>query len=604
MNDTAYFVETFADTRNLAPGVYVSSASHEAYGALEAFVAEGRAELLGERYAEDGEKLIAIEMHDYQPNVIGSIRIGREFFTSAIKDYEDWQEKWWREAIQNAVDAGADSIHCDAVQAPDGSYTISVEDNGGGMDEDVLINKFLVLGGTTKVAGAGTGGFGKAKELLVLPWLSWRIHSRDISVQGSGIDYSTESASYLSGTRLEVVMPADQTTHEAAALSFIGKCDLDAVFTVNGQRARANLKTGDSLRDFGGRAELYYDKREAPFRGNLLVRANGLYMFSRYVTSTVPGQVIIELRRPSIELLTANRDGFRDRSLQREVDDFLSELAADVMSALRKKSGRVRERFVGTGKFTADVQDDIRSAAYDALGSLEPVGKRTHGGRQYLSDEQITHVAATLRDALPSERTVETDEEARGASFVPSYELAEVLLRGVDLAGATQVENAIKQLAWEPDFYLINEVEGFKVPKKFYPATMTRNVRKLARFWAEICRFVLMQLGSGRAFGVGFQFDEYAVATYMEEDQQHWIMINPFHNVNPLSASAELYDLADWDHIMQLYASAIHECTHMADGISYHDESFAAAMTRNMARTMGKDKQIRAIKRIVTKAEA
>jgi hypothetical protein len=113
-----------------------------------------------------------------------------------------------------------------------------------------------------------------------------------------------------------------------------------------------------------------------------------------------------------------------------------------------------------------------------------------------------------------------------------------------------------------------------------------------------------MQLGSGRAFGVGFQFDEYAVATYMEEDQQHWIMINPFHNVNPLSASAELYDLADWDHIMQLYASAIHECTHMADGISYHDESFAAAMTRNMARTMGKDKQIRAIKRIVTKAEA
>jgi hypothetical protein len=33
-----------------------------------------------------------------------------------------------------------------------------------------------------------------------------------------------------------------------------------------------------------------------------------------------------------------------------------------------------------------------------------------------------------------------------------------------------------------------------------------------------------------------------------------------------------------------LYALAVHECTHMADGIDYHDESFASAMTHNMAR--------------------
>jgi hypothetical protein len=41
----------------------------------------------------------------------------------------------------------------------------------------------------------------------------------------------------------------------------------------------------------------------------------------------------------------------------------------------------------------------------------------------------------------------------------------------------------------------------------------------------------------------------------------------------------------------------------MADGITYHDESFAAALTRNFARTTGKDKQIRAIKRVVAAAE-
>jgi hypothetical protein len=41
----------------------------------------------------------------------------------------------------------------------------------------------------------------------------------------------------------------------------------------------------------------------------------------------------------------------------------------------------------------------------------------------------------------------------------------------------------------------------------------------------------------------------------------------------------------------------------MADGITYHDESFAAAMTRNVARTSGKDKQVRAIKRLVSAQE-
>jgi hypothetical protein len=594
----AQFIESFADARDLEPGLYVASADADAYGVLKALIAEGHAEQIGERYAEDGEKLIAVQVRDsYERNALGSIRIGREFFTSAIKDYEDWQEKWWREAIQNAVDAGASRIDCTAEQQADGSYLISVEDNGGGMDEDVLINKFLVLGGTTKVSGSTTGGFGKAKELLVLPWLSWTIHTRDRIVRGAGIEYEVEPASYRSGTLLTVAMPADQTTHEAAALSFIGKCDLSVRFTVNGKSVRADLSTGASVRDFGGKAELYYNKRDAPFRGAMLVRANGLYMFGRYVTSSVPGQIIIELRRPSIELLTANRDGFRDRSLQREIDDFSNELAADVVSALKKKAGIIRERFVGSGKFKAELQRDVVSSASDALGTLEPLGQRTHAGRQYLSVEQVTTVTSALRNMLP------TESEAEQSIALVSSELAEVLLSGVDLAGSTQVENAIKQLAWQPDFYVINEVDGFHVPKKFYPATMTRNIRKLARFWAELCRFVLMQLGSGLAFGVGFQFDTYAAAAYLHEEGQHWLLLNPFHNVDPMRSNAELFDLADWEHIMWLYASAVHECTHMADGITYHDESFAAALTRNFARTTGKDKQIRAIKRVVAAAE-
>jgi len=44
-----------------------------------------------------------------------------------------------------------------------------------------------------------------------------------------------------------------------------------------------------------------------------------------------------------------------------------------------------------------------------------------------------------------------------------------------------------------------------------------------------------------------------------------------------------------------LYAAAIHEATHIADNMSYHDESFAAALTRNMAKCADGYRKIRQI---------
>ena len=197
------------------------------YGGLLAIAELGRATLLGERYTDRGVKEIAVDVGNRRKRLVpnAQIRIGREFFTTALRDYEDWPEKWWREAVQNAVDAGACNITC-AVEHHPGGVAVSCEDDGSGMDEDVLINKFLVLGGTTKVTGETTGGFGKAKELLVLPWLEWEVHSRDRLVRGSGTYYEVSAARERHGTRLAVLMPTDQATQAPAAISFINKCEI------------------------------------------------------------------------------------------------------------------------------------------------------------------------------------------------------------------------------------------------------------------------------------------------------------------------------------------------------------------------------------------
>jgi len=134
---------------------------------------------------------------------------------------------------------------------------------------------------------------------------------------------------------------------------------------------------------------------------------------------------------------------------------------------------------------------------------------------------------------------------------------------------------------------------------------MQKRIKQLLRFWAELCRFVLIQLSSPHRYGVGFVFSEDSRAMYIREDNEDWLMLNPLkpprvgslRSVDP--STQDVYSLSSPDDINWLYAAAVHECTHIADGISYHDESFSTAFTQNVAKTTGGIKRIAAIKKSV-----
>lgn len=586
-------------TKRSSGSVIVVSALQPGYGDVLAMIERGDAKLLGERYDSWGVKEVAASLGSLRPNA-QQIRIGREFFTTALRDYQDWREKWWREAVQNAVDAHATAVICtvnDITTSAGGrAVEVSAEDNGRGMDEDTLLNKFLVLGGTTKATASGTtGGFGKAKELLVLPWLAWSVHTRDLLVEGSGVEYDVRKASYLDGTKLTVVMPSDQATNAAAATSFIKKCLIPKVsFTVNGVLERADLRPGKEIRNFDGKATLYHNKKSVV--DGILVRANGIYMFDIYVSNRVEGSLIMELNRPSIELLTANRDGFRDSSLRYEVSDFSNQLAADIKSALKSKQGLIREKFRGTGQFSSGVRGgDLESAIIEAQVSFVPESKMGTA----LSAEQVTEIAVVLQRALG--HTSASDEEA-ATNFAATADLARAMLTGLEVLGTSQMEAAARQLSWEPDFYLVNEIEGWRVSAKFKPATMQKRLKQLLRFWAELCRFVLIQLSSAHRYGVGFIFSEETNASYIYEDGEHWLMLNPL-KPSQLGlrdpSTQDTYSLSNKRDVDWLYAAAVHECTHIADGIHYHDEAFSSAFTANVAKTASGHRRIAALKKAV-----
>jgi len=583
----ATVLETAEEALDAPPGLYVVHSGSGAYFPMMAIIEGGYAVFRGEVYDDHG-RTVTVEVTTEPDRRAPALReqserriitIGPEFFITALKDYNDWPLKWWREAVQNAVDAGGKHVALSAVKQPDETMLVSCDDDGRGMDEETIITKFLVLGATTKTGPSGAaGGFGKAKELLLLPWISWRIHSRDTVVEGAGIDYTVKKAQMRQGTRLDVVMPPDKLTDGPIALGFLQKCNLPGVqFTVNGERAKADLAGGKLVDSVPDKADIYYTPTaDGRTQSYIYVRARGLFMFSIYV-GPVPGFVLAELTAPSIEVLTANRDGFRDYHVAHAVERLAERIAKDNLSALKNKQGLIRKKFEGTGKFRA------KERASMLLDQIGPYGAGD------LSPRNAEVIVATMQSyARP------VDEERLQA--MPSADVAQAMLDQKFL-GPNHLEAALKQLVWEPDFFLVNEVEGYHVPKKFYPEAMTPTVLKLAKTWVELCRYVMMQLGSERQFGVGFVFSEdNAAEAITDEDKEgrkeSWIMLNPWKDMRERK---DLWRPAQDADLKWLYAAAIHESTHIADNMSYHDESFAAALTRNMAKCADGYRKIRAI---------
>lgn len=581
----ATILETGAQVMAATPGLYVVRSGTQAYFPVMALIEGGYAEFRGEVYDDHGRSvtfyMTTSPPAEMQMRAAGpgsrTITIGPEFFITALKDYNDWPLKWWREAVQNAVDAGGLNVALSAVVQPDGTMLVSCDDDGRGMDEETIVGKFLVLGGTTKISSGGAaGGFGKAKELLLLPWISWRIHSRDTIVEGSGIDYTVSKGPMRQGTRLDVVMPPDKHTDGAVALGFLQKCFLPNVnFTVNGEPARADLvSAGQPVSRVPGKVDIFFAPSTAT-QSYIYVRARGLFMFQSYV-GEIPGFILAELIAPSIEILTANRDGFRDYATQRAVESLAERIAKDNLSALKSKQGLIRQKFEGTGKFRA------KERASMVLDQIGPYGAGN------LSSQSTEAILQTMGSYVRGE-----EEKLQS---MPSTEVVQAMLDQKFL-GPNHLEAAIKQLVWEPDFFLVNEIDGYKVPKKFFPQAMTPTILKLAKTWVELCRYVMMQLGSEERFGVGFVFSEDAAAQAITDEDREgrsekWIMLNPFKDMRDRTLIWRPAHDAD---LQWLYAAAIHESTHIADRMSYHDESFAAALTRNMAKCANGFRKIRQI---------
>jgi hypothetical protein len=607
------------DPNALAPGLYVVRSDMPAYGLSRALVEERIVRFRGEQYVTPKHKQLVFEVRPKR-RANPSVKLTETSFQKATEQYADWKIKWWREAIQNATDAGATVIRCEAREQPDGTYLVSCEDNGKGMDRWTIENKMMAIGGSEK-SSESVGGFGVAKNLLLFHWPEWEIHSLASAVRGRNVTGSDFlDVPMLRGTKITVRMPADKFTDQALAVAYITRCELPHItFYVNGEKVKANLKGRKLLRDTP-EFKLYFNQGETK-SSEIFIRARSrqfdgaLYLFDMDLGVEVGGQILVDLLLPSVKILTDNRDGFNRTDgywTSKKILEFAKELTIEGKAALRAKKTLVAQAYRGAGKFQAETREAEATAAVGAtsglpanIATLLAIFLAAEEARNKRAETDPVYAAELAAQRAADEKAARArrryDEEEPNVDVghpdgfsmpILGSEAAKAMLENV--RGPSAVEAAIKQAVWRPDFYLHNEVEGFRVPKEFLPQSMSPRVVKLLSVWTDLCRFVMMQLASPKTFGVGFVFSTDAGAEHLSAENEDWLLINPYRDV---AHQKMLLRPSSNDDLQYLYASAIHEATHMADGISFHGISFAYALTRNIAKCARGWKVVKRIER-------
>lgn len=529
---------------------------------------------------------------------------------------------WAREVFQNASDAGAKRLDIRTGEDERGPWIEAVDD-GSGMP---TVMNMLGIGAATKPAGAG--GFGTAKEVVVLSWPYWEIVSRgervtsEILAREGEID---ELATPIRGTKIKVWHGGDLRLSDVER--YLALTNGLRVY-VNGRRW-SFYRRGTHKASFEW-ADVYVNGgKSAAGRGHILVRWEGITMFARRMERE-DIQVSVQLKGKCIDMLTETRESLR-YPYSHDLYDIIREFEKNPLSRGERNEEDLIDLFVGDGVVT--VEGSARDSMEDWLLRQES-GARDRAVHQVASssdadvDETVALAADRIAEAyragyefdeifggnkdsgtsplLPVEQLVSALPEDVRAPFEawgavqrseaavasqnyapPSHAATEMLMssseadsgkrRGVSLSkpGVFGPRQVARQKVYPGD-YAIKRVNGRKCSldlssEKYgrmlfgWEAAVEASIKALEEFGYNLSE-------QDRRFRVGFVVEGPVRAENLSVGTQRFFLLNP----RMIKASMGLADIAK-----TLLALATHEVAH----IYYdHGEAFDALWMELMTR--------------------
>ena len=483
----------------------------------------------------------------------GKVSVSGAYFLKMAKaDYRNYRQALWREIYQNSIDAGATEIQ---VTFNKEERSMTVMDNGCGMDLETLTDKLLALGGTKKAEGS-VGAFGKAKELELFSWKEYMLHTHNLLLMGSGDDYNISGTEdNVDGTSITLYIQEEEDFGCMCdyATTVAQRIETNCEIYVEGNPISCRYQKGEFRKslDVG---EIYVNEN-LPSNYYAQVRMNGIWMFEQYVGSDIP-HVTLELSEDSIKAMTSNRDGLKDRSLA-DAQQFFQKLAADRKSALFPDKIEIKLHAEGSEGRQIHVSDE----------DMEFMEARFNG----VSREQfimgfakfVAMQAEGVDEKLAKMRVGETDRH--------DYD-------------------RLKYFGFRWDTIHKYEKGQEKQAKDFLDGSTVkaRRAKTLLTMWGETIKQILLDIRKYTPFTIGFTWDENKQAELVNEGGIHFYLNPNILEKQPLTSKKEL--------ARKLRLLATHETTHIER--DYHDEYFMSMMEETMEKTWKSDKLYEQIAKI------
>lgn len=456
----------------------------------------------------------------------------RFFLEESTKEYSDYKFRLSAEIIQNSRDAGATRID---ITFTDDGYSIT--DNGSGMDKQTLLSGMLTLGGSIKSDDA-TGAFGAAKKLVLFSHESYEIQTQDLLAIGSVLDYDLkEGQPWFNGTRIACKYFdkfGSVSDMVYSAEYFLKKCDFSnscQVF-INGEEftdwmawPQANIEERD-----------WCTVKSRPGNGYIYVKKNGIFSFYRYTSSKK--EAIVELKPPSRECLTQNREGLRS-PYKEKLDVLASEMTVDEMSfglpGVREYVYIGREKFI---QFIADMSNKSEEA-YNIIQNF--------GGKDIVCYQSSNADKMNVLKEL--NKTINTKDIQDKLKQVYA-ELCDTL---------------------ENSFIVdLSDSEHQTVPEKYAPKTMMKRYSFLAQLWKATIIEILKLYGQDLNFQIGFTLNKEAKALYQrKKGEPVRLFINP-----DLFDFTQSYENRFWALFVSALEETCHALTYQNEFVDGHGETF------------------------------
>lgn len=466
------------------------------------------------------------------------VGIGPNFFKKSFNDYRDWKWALVREAMQNSMDAPhSKNIELSIEPQANGNTLFAWRNDGDPMTEEILSGKLLTLGESGKDFQDTVGGFGKAKEVLMMAHLGYEIDTGYYRVVGRGGEYEIEkSDKYFPGTATRVMVEGDYSNELRMNFDlFMQMAQWNGTVRINNEVCDCRLHKGFKRREFDW-CTVYTNKS---ITNRMVVRIKGIPMFHRHLECN--GRcVVVELKNGNSSVLQSNRDALKWQH-QAQLEAFADEITVNKVSALREVKPSYFH-YSGT---------KLRSAKASAIMA-----------------QIVSEAYATIPVGSDEDKTVDNAIVDKKVDLIQNNEI-------VHMAGRRSRLN---------HEFVIKNTTGMVIPLHYRPEEFSEYSEKLTKIWSRVMLALHDLFGKEATFSVGFIFDESREAEYeCTHEYSKVYYINPISivkqdnsNSRSMSKRWKFNAAGRW----AIVADALHEFVHGTMGLSAHDECYSSTLTQ------------------------